>query len=148
MATSSQLHKEAMKAAILAGETYAAVGKRFNCDGRQVYRILVNDPDIVKAKAAGDLRPRSAKLTAETALQDPAVADVILNGMTVNAAAKKHGIAQPVLWLRVSKVKAQMNPTPTEDDLNKVADMLRKAAKRLNMRPEALAHDMIHRLAD
>lgn len=38
--------------------------------------------------------------------------------------------------------------TPNNVELEAIANILRDAAKRLNMRPEALAHDMIHRLAD
>lgn len=140
-------HKSEIKAAILGGESYNTVAKRYQCDATQVLRLLKNDPDIVKAKAAGLLNKRAPVLTAENVLQDPAVADVILNGMNVHAAAKKHGKTYAALWNKVEKAK-KLLPVDTEKELAELADMLRSAAKRLNMRPEALAHDMIHRLAD
>lgn len=157
-------YKAAIKAAILAGETYKAVAERYGVFQPEVHTLLRLDPDIVAAKAAGELRVRGrGKLTLEECLADPAVADVINGGMSTNAAAAKHGISQPTLWAKVKRAKDLINPpkqnpkpqpkptpepTPNDHELNLIADMLRSAAQRLGMRPEALAHDMVHRLAD
>lgn len=104
-------HKAAIKAAILAGETYKAVAERYGVFQPEVHTLLRHDPDIVAAKASGDLRARGrSKLTLDECLADPAVADVITNGMSTNAAAAKHGISQPALWTKVKRAKDLISP--------------------------------------
>jgi transposase-like protein len=77
----------------------------------EVHTLLRQDPDIVAAKAAGELRVRGrTKLSLEDCLADPAVADVITNGMSTNAAAAKHGISQPTLWAKVKRAKDLISP--------------------------------------
>ena len=104
-------HKAAIKAAILAGETYKAVAERYGVFQPEVHTLLRYDTDIILAKAAGELRVRGrTKLSLEECLADPAVADVITNGMSTNAAAAKHGISQPTLWAKVKRAKDLISP--------------------------------------
>lgn len=104
-------HKPAIKAAILAGETYKTVAERYGVFTPEVHTLLRRDPDIVAAKAAGELRVRGrGKLTLDECLADPAVADVINGGMSTNAAAAKHGISQPTLWAKVKRARDLISP--------------------------------------
>jgi transposase-like protein len=108
-------HKDDIKAAILSGETYAAVAQRYGAFPPEVHALLRKDPDIVAAKASGALRARGrGKLTLEECLADPAVVDVVENGMSTVAAAKKHGISQPTLWVKVKRAKDLLNPPTPE----------------------------------
>lgn len=149
MANNLKIHTNDMKLAVLSGESYNSVARRYGCDASQVIRLLKNDPDIVKAKAEGKLKKRTEAITAETALNDPAVADVLVHGMSVNAAAKKHGVNQPNLWYKVDRARKLLpEPVepPTEETLAKVADKLRDTARKLGMTPEDLAFEMVRRL--
>lgn len=102
-------HKDEIKAAILAGESYADVAKRYGAFPPEVHSLLRKDPDIVAAKASGALRtPGRAKQSLEECLAQPGVADVIHGGMSTLAAAKKHGVSQPTLWAKVRRAKELM----------------------------------------
>lgn len=106
-------HKGDIKAAILAGETYAAVAERYATSTQVVHALLSKDPDVVAAKASGALRSRGKpKMTLEECLADPVVVDVIHNNMTTVAAAKKYGVSQPAVWAKVKKAKDLMSPPP------------------------------------
>lgn len=106
-------HKDEIKAAILAGESYADVAKRYGAFPPEVHSLLRKDPDIVAAKASGALRtPGRAKQSLEECLAQPGVADVIHGGMSTLAAAKKHGVSQPTLWSKVRRAKELMGIEP------------------------------------
>lgn len=160
-------HKDAIKAAILAGETYKVVAERYGVFQPEIHTLLRRDPDIVAAKAAGELRVRGrTKLTLEECLADPAVADVISHGMSTNAAAVKHGISQPTLWAKVKRAKdliqpptspapkpatssgAAPSPVSPVDDLDFLVDIVRSYAARTGQRPESVAHQLMQHLAD
>ena len=67
-------HKDEIKAAILAGESYADVAKRYGAFPPEVHTLLRKDPDIVAAKASGALRtPGRAKQSLEECLAQPGV---------------------------------------------------------------------------
>ena len=106
-------HKDEIKAAILAGESYADVAKRYGAFPPEVHTLLRKDPDIVAAKASGALRtPGRAKQSLEECLAQPGVEDVIHGGMSTLAAAKKHGVSQPTLWAKVQRAKELMGIEP------------------------------------
>ena len=106
-------HKDEIKAAILAGESYADVAKRYGAFPPEVHTLLRKDPDIVAAKASGALRtPGRAKQSLEDCLAQPGVEDVIHGGMSTLAAAKKHGVSQPTLWAKVRRAKELMGIEP------------------------------------
>ena len=106
-------HKDEIKAAILAGESYADVAKRYGAFPPEVHTLLRKDPDIVAAKASGALRtPGRAKQSLEECLAQPGVEDVIHGGMSTLAAAKKHGVSQPTLWAKVRRAKELMGIEP------------------------------------
>lgn len=106
-------HKDEIKAAILSGEPYADVAKRYGAFPPEVHTLLRNDPDIVAAKASGALRtPGRAKQSLEECLAQPGVEDVIHGGMSTLAAAKKHGVSQPTLWAKVRRAKELMGIEP------------------------------------
>lgn len=106
-------HKDEIKAAILAGESYADVAKRYGAFPPEVHTLLRKDPDIVAAKASGTLRtPGRAKQSLEECLAQPGVEDVIHGGMSTLAAAKKHGVSQPTLWAKVRRAKELMGIEP------------------------------------
>lgn len=106
-------HKDEIKAAILSGESYADVAKRYGAFPPEVHTLLRNDPDIVAAKASGALRtPGRAKQSLEECLAQPGVEDVIHGGMSTLAAAKKHGVSQPTLWAKVRRAKELMGIEP------------------------------------
>lgn len=114
-------HKDEIKAAILAGESYADVAKRYGAFPPEVHTLLRKDPDIVAAKASGALRtPGRAKQSLEECLAQPGVADVIEGGMSTLAAAKKHGVSQPTLWAKVRRAKELMGIEPPKQAAAKV----------------------------
>lgn len=89
---------ELIKADVLSGMSgYAAAQKR-GVDSLKYAKILAADPDIVAAKAAGAIKDRAKwKTTPEHYRRLPHVVDVLDNGMTQAAAAKKHGVSQPLV---------------------------------------------------
>ena len=89
---------ELIKADVLSGMSgYAAAQKR-GVDSLKYAKILAADPDIVAAKAAGAIKDRAKwKNTPEHYRRLPHVIDVLDNGMTQAAAAKKHGVSQPLV---------------------------------------------------
>lgn len=106
-------HKDEIKAAILSGESYADVAKRYGAFPPEVHTLLRKDPDIVAAKASGALRtPGRAKQSLEECLAQPGVEDVIHGGMSTLAAAKKHGVSQPTLWAKARRAKELMGIEP------------------------------------
>lgn len=145
---------EQAKALILAGETYPDTAKAVGYGNHAaLHAALKDDPDIVAAKANGQLRSRATK-GPEHYARKPYV-QAVLNGMTQSEAAKKYGVSQPLVGRHLKMAAGATPPPPTQPtspnndiELNLIADMLRSAAKRLGMRPESLAYDMLHRLAD
>lgn len=165
-----------IKGLVLAGMSGYAACRRAGEDPLKWSKQLSRDPDIVKAKAAGDIKERGRKRPTWHYAEMPWVVDVLQNGLSQTAAAAKHGKPQPYISLCVKRAKAEQEAptaaaatsapqaqaqtqtqtpqptpqptTPNNVELDAIANILRDAAKRLNMRPEALAYDMIHRLAD
>lgn len=128
-----------IKAAVLKGDSYRKVADRYNVSGALIHKLLADDPDIVAAKASGKLRGArngSRMSTARGKYQDlPYVIDVIQHGMSTAAAAKKHGISQPVVWEKVRSVRAQMEaatPTPTPQSTPPMPETLLTATKDLS----------------
>lgn len=150
-----------IKGFVLAGMSGYAACRKFKEDPLKWSKQLSRDPDIVAAKAAGDIKELGRKRPDTHYTTMPWVVDVMVNGMSQTAAAAKHGKPQSYISVCVKRAKAVLArsqtteptpspaapPNPTELELDLIADMLRSAAKRLNTRPEALAHDMIGRLA-
>lgn len=148
-----------IKSLVLAGMSGYAACRRLGEDPLKWSKQLSRDPDIVKAKVDGDIRELGRKKPDRHYVEMPWVVDVMVNGMTQTAAAAKYGKPQPYVSLCVKRAKEVLakdqeaptpttTPTPTTQDLDILEDIMRAYAKRLGMRPEALAHDMIHRLAD
>lgn len=159
-------HKDEIKAAILAGESYADVAKRYGAFPPEVHTLLRKDPDIVAAKASGALRtPGRAKQSLEECLAQPGVADVINGGMSTLAAAKKHGVSQPTLWAKVRRAKELMGieppkqataapapatqppqPAPNDPDIDAITLLIKSYATRHNIDPQTLCETLKQRL--
>lgn len=155
-------HKDEIKAAILAGESYADVAKRYGAFPPEVHTLLRKDPDIVAAKASGTLRtPGRAKQSLEECLAQPGVEDVIHGGMSTLAAAKKHGVSQPTLWAKVRRAKELMGieppkqaaaaPTPTPqpapaagpNEVNLIVQMAQALAANYNTTARTLLEEAL-----
>lgn len=150
---------EDIKAEVLGGMSGYAASKKRGLPSLTYANRLANDPDIVAAKASGQIKSLARRhKTQESFSRLPHVRAVLEQGMTQTAAAQKFGISQPIVSRHVRLAQAEApttsapqpttTPPTTPPDLDILADIMRAYAKRLNMRPETLAHDMIHRLAD
>lgn len=149
---------------VLAGKTYEVAAKLSGYGSKiDLYNALNNDPDIVAARADGTLKTRAKPAKRLDHYSSKPHVRAVMAGMSQSDAAKKFGVSQPLVsrHVRLAEQEApttstsaptpQPTPQPTTPnnvELDAIANILRDAAKRLNMRPEALAYDMIHRLAD
>lgn len=129
----------ALKAEVLAGKSIYAVSQAHGINPLTLSRALIKDPDIVKAKAAGVIRQRKGGAPAKKDYTKlPYVIDVIQHGMSTTAAAKKHGISQPVVWNKVKAAREHMEatkaatPTPTPQSTPPLPETLLTATKDLS----------------
>ena len=136
-----------IKADVLSGMSgYAAAQKR-GVDSLKYAKILAADPDIVAAKAAGVVKDRAKwKKTPEHYRRLPHVVDVLDNGMTQAAAAKKHDVSQPLVNRHVkqalggqpmlkAKAEAPVNAPPAAagpNEVNLIVQMAQALAARYN----------------
>ena len=132
---------ELIKVDVLSGMSgYAAAQKR-GVDSLKYAKILAADPDIVAAKAAGVVKDRAKwRTTPDHYRRLPHVVDVLDNGMTQAAAAKKHGVSQPLVNRHVKqalggqpmlKAKAEAPTTSVSAPMTPVADPEIDAIKAL-----------------
>ena len=138
---------ELIKADVLSGMSgYAAAQKR-GVDSLKYAKILAADPDIVAAKAAGVVKDRAKwKTTPEHYRRLPHVVDVLDHGMTQAAAAKKHGVSQPLVNRHVkqalggqpmlkAKAEAPANataPAAGPNEVNLIVQMAQALAANYN----------------
>lgn len=131
----------ALKAEVLTGKSIYAVSQAHKINPLTLSRALIKDPDIVKAKAAGVIRQRKGGAPAKKDYTKlPYVIDVIQHGMSTTAAAKKHGISQPVVWNKVKAAREYMEatkaatptPTPTPQSTPPMPETLLAATKDLS----------------
>lgn len=106
---------EDIKADVLAGMSGYAACQRHREDPLKWAKRISTDPDIVKAKASGEIKDRSTNTKPPDHYRRmPWVVDVLDNGMTRLGAAAKHNVSQPYVSRCVQKAQeAPTTPTPT-----------------------------------
>lgn len=99
------IDKGVLKARVLAGETYYAIGKELGVNPLELSSALKRDPDIAAARREGLIRTRAPRQAPDHYASLPYVQDVLLHGMTASAAASKHGVSQPWVSRCVARAK-------------------------------------------
>lgn len=142
---------EQAKALILAGETYPDTAKAVGYGNHAaLHAALKDDPDIVAAKASGQLRSRATK-GPEHYARKPYV-QAVLNGMTQVEAAAKFSVSQPLVGrhLKLAGGAAKVGRPPTTspspsgpppaptNDVALIADLIKAHAQRLNIPAKTL----------
>jgi predicted DNA-binding protein (UPF0251 family) len=95
-----------IKADVLAGMSGYAACHNHGEDPLKWAKRLSMDPDIVAAKASGSIKDRATKRMPPSYFRAlPFVVDVLDNGMTQSAAARKHGVSQPHVNASVKRAR-------------------------------------------
>jgi hypothetical protein len=129
-------------AAVIAGSPLNQEAKKAGVNSATLHRLVVKDPDYVKAKEDGRIRrpglPGKPQKLLDEAHQSPAVAEV-LAGSTITAAALRHGIPVSSLTKMVHIVRPGVNMKTRrgEDAVRAAERKLEKARKALE---EAINH--------
>ena len=134
---------EQAKALILAGKTYTDTAKAVGYGNHAaLHAALKDDPDIVAAKANGQIRSRATK-GPDLYARKPYV-QAVLNGMTQAEAAKKFGVSQPLVGrhLKMAAGAAPVAPTtsitPPPPDVTLIADLIRSLAVKAGVPAKSL----------
>lgn len=156
------------KSHVLAGKTYEAAAKLSGYGSKiDLYNALNNDPDIVAARADGTLKTRTKPAKRSDHYSSKPHVRAVMAGMSQSDAAKKFGVSQPLVsrHVRLAEQEAPTTatsaatptstptpqptpPVPPTSDLDFLVDIVRSYATRTGQRPEAVAYQLMHRLAD
>lgn len=134
---------EDIKADVLGGMSGYAASKKRGLPSLKYANRLANDPDIVAAKEAGQIRHLAKRTKSDHDYRRrPHVIDVLDNGMTQAAAAAKHGVSQPLvarhIKLALAGASQPTTPQPYSPEAQTLATTLRLLAASSGKSAKAL----------